>query len=182
VKIFGIGFSRTGTSTLSECLRILGYSHVKYREDLLMQIINNRDLGNTYDVVDQFDSFSDWPWPLIYQDLDKRYPDSKFILTIRKDPETWIRSFYTLARMRPHSKPRELIFEYDTPIDHESEYIARYEEHNREVQDYFKDKLGKLLVCCWENGTGWKEISGFLGREIPKQNLPHLNKSVRMNA
>ena len=36
-----------------------------------------------YAMVDRFDAFEDNPWPVLYKELDARFPGSKFILTRR---------------------------------------------------------------------------------------------------
>ena len=178
MKIFGIGLPRTGTTSLSQCLQHLGYTHVKYREDLLMDIAINKSLTNAFQTIDKFDSCSDLPWPLIYQELDKQFIDSKFILTVRKDSETWINSYSFLVRKRPNTKPRELVYGYSSPVNHEADYINKYERHNQNVRDYFKGEPNKLLVCCWELGSGWSEVCSFLDKEKPGVEFPHTNKSL----
>ena len=51
----------------------------------------------------------------------------------------------------------------------------RYERHNREVLQYFGNRLSKdLLVVCWEQGDGWAELSRFLNKRLPEEPFPHL--------
>lgn len=176
-RVFGIGFARTGTTTFAECLRTLGYSHVKYREDLLLQVLSTHRLDEAMEVAERNESFSDWPWPLIYRELDARFPGSKFVLTVRRDAETWIRSYYALADKRPYSFPRKLIFGYPNPRGRESEYIARYERHIAEVRNWFGDDAERLLVACWDTDPRWDDLSKFLGKPVPEVPFPHLNRS-----
>lgn len=70
-KIFGIGWAKTGTTTLGECLRLLEYRHTSHRFDLVRHL-PSRNLEPIFDVVDEFDSFEDWPWILLYRELDER--------------------------------------------------------------------------------------------------------------
>ena len=50
-----------------------------------------------------------------------------------------------------------------------------YERHNREVLEYFGDRVGKdLLVVSWEKGDGWAELSRFLNKRAPGEPFPHL--------
>src|SRR5437667_405805 len=85
-KIFGLGLSKTGTTSLANALQILGYRTkdnmgvVKYATDDLSSV----DL----EVVDANDALTDTPIPSFYRALDARYPGSKFILTVR-DSEGW---------------------------------------------------------------------------------------------
>ncbi|MEQ9565223.1 MAG: sulfotransferase, partial [Pseudomonadales bacterium] len=55
-------------------------------------------------------------------------------------------------------------------------YRAKYETHNREVRDYFKDRPGKLLNLVIEDAT-WNSLCQFLGKPIPKSAFPHSNNS-----
>jgi len=51
----------------------------------------------------------------------------------------------------------------------------RYERHNREVLDYFGERIDRdLLVVCWENGDGWTQLSKFLNKRYPDEPFPHL--------
>src|SRR5690606_2198995 len=128
--------------------------------------------------ADRYDSFEDWPWPLLYRELDQRYPGSKFILTTRRDAETWLRSLKNHATLTGPTDFRRVAYGHDMPHGHEAEHIERYERHNREVREYFRDRPEDFLEVCWETGSGWKELGAFLGREVPDLPLPHTNRSA----
>jgi hypothetical protein len=89
-KVFCIGFHKTGTTSLKMALKILGYrvTGPKGRRD--KNIAQNVE-ALARRVVPKFDAFQDNPWPIIYRFLDKEYPGSKFILTIRPS-DKWIGS------------------------------------------------------------------------------------------
>ena len=176
MKIFGIGMMKTGTSTLSACLTELGYHHAPYTPKLLRQIKQN-DYAQVPLHIAQYDSFDDHPWPSVYPWLDENYPDSKFILTTRKDSETWYRSISQHAKRRGPTIERKLVYGYAMPQWDKASHIAQYEAHNEAVQAYFADWPDKLLVLCWENGDGWGELCRFLGHEVAKRPLPHANAS-----
>jgi len=175
-KVFGIGFHRTGTKTLGACLKSLGFKHISCRSHLVKDVIAD-DLDKIWPIVDKYDSFDDWPWILIYKALDERYPGSKFILTVRKDSATWLKSIQAHCERRGHTKTHNLI--YGTPLTRKTQdnYKVRYEAHNQEVLDYFKYRPADLLVVCWEHGDGWAEICRFLGKPIPNKPLPYRHKT-----
>ena len=82
-KVFGLGLIKTGTTTLGVCLRHLGYNHQSNRRDLLIDV-RHGEFGQLFEVCDQFDSFEDWPYPLIFRELYERYGDgARYILTVR---------------------------------------------------------------------------------------------------
>lgn len=95
-KIFCVGLSRTGTSSLTRALRILGY---KARHDLhggdSYQCSSYLPLvmeGNfRWPQIDEVTAVLDIPIPLYFKQLDRTYPDSKFILTVR-NKEDWLDS------------------------------------------------------------------------------------------
>ncbi len=176
MKIFGIGMMKTGTSTLGYCFNQMGFKHRDYYPKLLRQI-NKGDYSLIWDVVDRYDSFEDNPWPLLYKELDERYPDSKFILTERKDSEKWFQSIAKHAKRRGPTAERKIIYGYAWPLNRKKEYIAQYEAHNQAVKAYFKDRPDKLLVVCWETGSDWQDVSEYVGFKGPEQVIPRMNSS-----
>jgi hypothetical protein len=179
MKLFGSGLNKTGTKTLGECFRMLGFNNTSYNLNLLKAYASG-DFAEIYNTCDHFDSFEDWPYPLLFREFDQYYPDSKFILTLRKDPETWFASLCKHAEMTGPTEARKLVYGYEMPLQNKEHHIRFYLNHQYEVIDYFKDRPGKLLVVSWENGDGWKELCPFLGVvNTPEIPFPHKNKSIR---
>lgn len=175
-KIFCIGFHKTGTSSLMKALRILGYRSGKVE----LSVFQNPNIAQeVYDIVaaqvEQYDAFSDNPWPIIYQELDQKYPHSKFILTLRSTA-SWVKSVvkYFGATTTPM---REWIYGVGSPAGNETIYAARFDRHNREVLEYFRDRPDDLLVMNFAEGAGWESLCRFLGKEIPTVPFPHVNKA-----
>ncbi|WP_376691947.1 sulfotransferase family protein [Wenzhouxiangella sp. EGI_FJ10409] len=175
-KVVGVGFSKTGTSTLAECLRTLGYRHCSFNRELTRAVAN----GETMSALEKlrgFDSAADWPWPFLYREIDQTYPDTLFVLTVRRDAMTWVQSLKRQAEKRPGSPYREVVYGRRHPHGHEEEMIARYEAHNSAVRAYFSSEPGRLLEVCWETGSGWGELCEFLDKPNPNLPLPHANPS-----
>lgn len=181
-KIFGVGLSRTGSTSLGAAFEILGYSHFGSSKKLLRESKLLGDYSNVFDIARRYDSFEDLPWALIYRELDQEFPDSKFILTVRSSSEAWLRSYklHTLNRERnfPHDngESRMTAYGYTSPSGKEREHITFYEKHNKEVVNYFKDRPHQLTQLCWETGDGWQELCSFLGVPEPQEPFPHRNK------
>jgi hypothetical protein len=110
----------------------------------------------------------------MYRHAHQRFPDSRFILTVR-DPESWWRS---TERWITVTKP-EVLARYQLHLRvHEpskESMTESYLRYNREVQDYFKG-TGKLLVMDIEKGDGWDKLCGFLGLPVPDREFPHANR------
>ncbi|MDX1480096.1 MAG: sulfotransferase [Woeseiaceae bacterium] len=175
-KVFCIGFHKTGTTSLEKALEMLGYRvtgpNGTRDPDIASKVYDMAD-----ELVGQYDAFQDNPWPVIYREMDEKYPGSKFILTMRS-PESWIRSQVRDFGLRT-TPMREWIYgpEAGCPEGNEDVYVARYERHNREVLDYFSDRPDDLLVMDLPRGDGWPELCAFLGEPLPDEPFPHANKA-----
>ena len=175
-KVIGAGLNKTGTKTLQHHLTRWGYRHRSYELDAF----NKWRAGEVEDLLEEMedaDSFEDWPWPLLYREAAERFPEAKFVLTIRKDPETWFRSLCKMAvRMGPLDDYEKYVYGYSMPQGHRDEHLAIYERHNREVVEFFGSQPDRLLVLCWETGQGVDELPGFLGVDQGYDPEVHVNR------
>ncbi|MFO1142508.1 MAG: sulfotransferase [Amaricoccus sp.] len=171
-KVFGIGFHKTGTTTLRDALMILGYRVTGPNGTKDPEIAAKLD-EMVEDLSARFDAFQDNPWPLVYRKMDALYPGSKFVLTVR-DPERWIASAVRDFAERD-SPMRQLIYGVGHPKGHEALYIARMQAHNAEVAEYFRDRPGDLITLDWSKRPGWEPLCDFLGMPVPKDPFPHAN-------
>ena len=177
-KVFGIGFHKTGTTSLGEALELLGY-RVCGPIALMEPQLNERVEEIALEYVKQYDAFQDNPWPILYRTLDEHYPGSKFVLTVRP-LDRWIRSVvnhfgHDVTRMR------EWIYgpAHGYPEGNEEIYVARHERHVEEVLEYFKDRPDDLLVLRLTAGDGWEQLCPFLGHETPATPFPQANVASR---
>lgn len=179
MKIFGIGWAKTGTTTLGHCLEVLGHRHQGQRLDLVDDLATG-DLSRILAVAAEADAFEDWPWILAYRQLDAAFPGSRFILTVR-DPQRWLRSYRNMLEQpgivtEELNRIRRLLYGLPFPDVTAEQLLDRYRRHNDEVVDYFSSRPGDLLVVDWERGDGWPSVCGFLGQPVPDVPFPHDNK------
>jgi hypothetical protein len=176
IKVFGIGLNKTGTTTLGRCFATLGYRHASVSRDLLIDW-HNGILNRIKAVCDTHDSFEDWPYPLLFEKLFDWYGDSaRYILTVRSSPLAWIRSLKNHSlKTHPTQHSRLIAYGYAYPHGLEQQHIAKYEDHNRKVRDFFvKRGLDHLLtVLCWESGDRWETLCSFLHEPVPNLPFPH---------
>lgn len=170
-KIFCVGFHRTGTSSLRAALERLGYrvcgSVGTEEPDIAARA---RDIA--FGLLDRYDAFEDNPWPILYRELDQRCPGSRFILTTRPS-DAWLRSVTRFFGSKT-TPMREWIYGAGSPLGNGPRYVERFERHNREVLEYFRDRPEDLLVLRITEGQGWRELCGFLGHEAPREPFPHM--------
>ncbi len=95
-KVFGIGLSKTGTSSLSKALTLLDFSTAHwtnpYSHDLLMK-----------EDIPLFDSLTDITVSYQYREIYEEYPDAKFVLSTRSI-EDWEKSFLNHYTRSMHAK------------------------------------------------------------------------------
>ncbi len=177
-KVFGLGLNKTGTSSLKVALRRLGYDHCR-RQGRLAHAWFDGERDEVFAVADRFESFEDWPWPLMYRELFERYGDgARYILTTRKSPEIWVESLkkHTVVT-RAGGVIRKKIYGYRYPHGAEAAHMDVYRAHNDAVRAYFLHHAPHLfLEVCWENGDGWPELCDFLLEPRRDTPFPHANR------
>jgi hypothetical protein len=182
-NVFGIGLNKTGTTTLGECGKILGYRCISHNRKLLEDVVLRNYFENLREVVSQYNFFEDWPWPLVYKELDNLFSGSKFILTVRRNEQIWLKSLKKHSlRTPPKKHSRKLAYGYNYPHKHEKEHIELYKSHNEDVRAYFRGRENDFLEVCWENGDGWEKLCRFLKKDIPDVPFPHARKGKDQRA
>lgn len=175
-KVFGIGLSKTGTKSLATCMRELGYRHLSWDKELANRVLVDGDVEALDEASEQYDSFDDLPWPVFYRRLDRRYPNARFVLTVRSSSEAWFDSLRSHGEYKGPTAVRESVYGFTVPHGHREAHINVYERHKRQVQEYFADRPGKLLVLCWEQEDSWDTLCNFLGVPAPDLPIPHENR------
>jgi len=176
-KLFGIGLSKTGTTSLAHALEILGYRTKDY---LGVSRYSRGDLSSIdLDVLDQYDALTDTPIPSFYRELDARYPHSKFILSVR-DREGWLKSCrkqftQRLAEKQNEAHKRLFLDLYGTDVYDEQKFMSGYETFVGGVIEYFKNRPRDLLVIDIAGGDGWEKLCWFLDKPIPNTPFPKAN-------
>ena len=150
MKIFGIGLSKTGTTSLARALNILGY---RTRDNLGVVDYIRGDLSSINPgILDTNDAFTDTPVPNFYRELDAKYPDAKFILTIR-DMDGWLKSCkkqftQRLSDKQNNAHNRLFMDLYDSTVFDEEKFRLGYEDFVNGVYRYFADRPQDLLTLC----------------------------------
>lgn len=178
-KIIGIGLNKTGTSTLGAAGELLGLRVKTWDAQLFRETVIERRRETLWKVIDAFDLFNDFPYPLLYPEIDARYPGSKFILTQRTSPDAWLGSVKAHAmRASPSSQTHRLVYGYQYPHGRESAFLEYYTQHNERARRYFADRQDDFLEICWEEESDWSRLTAFLGAEPPDAPLPRANARV----
>ncbi len=177
MKLFGIGLSKTGTTSLAHALEILGF---RVKDCLGVTNYIKGDLSSiNEDALKNYDALTDTPIPSFYQELDEEYPDSKFILTVR-DMDAWLKSCkkqFSQKMADKQSEAHKQLFTdiYGTVVFNEDKYKQGYLDFVNGVIDYFNNRPNVLLVLDVTKGDGWEQICSFLDRPVPEIPFPKSN-------
>jgi len=170
-RVWGIGLPRTGTASLCESLKILGYDCVHYPKYLAR--------------AEKHQAAVDTPIPIFYKELSEKYPSSKFILTVR-DKESWLLSAqkaskrFRWAGLSPTKRCGPEVYSahielFGTLAFDKEKMSVGYDRHYQKVLDYFSNSHN-LLIYNLCGGDGWKPLCKFLNKPIPEVDAPHRNK------
>lgn len=202
-KIFCVGRNKTGTTSLKVAMENLGYVVGNQRSGELL--FDNWKKGNYSPIINfchtaQF--FQDIPFsfPGTYKILDKAYPKSKFILTIRDSPEQWFESltrFHSklwgkngriptkedlknasyISKGRQWSIHKALYNAIEEEPYNKKILIEHYTNHNQEIIEYFTNRPQDLLILNVSEKGAYKKLTRFLGVQDNGDEFPWENKT-----
>ena len=201
-KVFGIGFFKTGTSSVNGLIQQLGYQGLRYHRfisagynmphiwlspkleyiypfDILMILMHPQLLYliQLHSYIAR--NFGDSPSLFLYKIFDIWYPNSKFIMSINND------AFQTVnSNMRMYHRDKTKLSYQDT-FKKETQFdialtVTRYNKHIKNVLHYFKNRPNDLLVINLRNDPqAMYKVGQFLGcHHVNKSaTFPHANKA-----
>ncbi len=130
------------------------------------------------EALKEYQSFEDWPWPLMWKNLVGDFPDAKFILTTRSSSQIWHDSHCRHIKRYPETKESNiLVYGSSDPNNNKKSFVTKYEKHNEEVRRFCNKKPEQFIELTWGNGSGWQELCSFLNMQIPNIPFPHENSS-----
>jgi len=181
-RIFGVGMHKTATTSLHHAFGILGMKSAHWKDAHWAKAIWNQMHGTARSVVlEKNYALCDMPIPNLYRELDKAYPGSKFILTVRPELD-WIES--VRKHWDPEHNPQRRLWASDpfTRIIHRATYgqigfdaeifLQKYREHNAGVKLHFADRPDDLFVM---EQNEWSGLCRFLGMSVPQEPYPSRN-------
>ena len=157
---------------------------------------NTTDWDTLYDGYQATVDFPCYPW---YKEHMKRYPDAKVILTVRSF-DGWYKSIYnTVWQAGPQTVPQKLVMLFKLLRSPRLRKVVKCiklvkkKTYAQLLEGKFLDKANterlfneyiesvkahvpaeKLLV--YDVRDGWEPLCEFLGKPVPAEELPHLNK------
>lgn len=186
-KLFGIGLSKTGTTSLAAALGMLGFSTVDWINSSTAEIMSDDDLY-------LYDAFTDTPACLDFERNYHMFPNSKFIYTVR-DPADWEASFSRHLRrvwsgissiedFRRRLGDGLLHYGERFAAIHQALYLdfpnygEAFRAYDSRVRRFFSDKpKERFLEFNIFAGDAWGKLCAFAGRPAPAELFPWENRA-----
>lgn len=174
-KIFVIGMSKTGTTSITNALEVLGFRSIHFAP------VGKLSRGKlTFDWswwLNKYDAFSDIPVTHFCVELDRKFPHKKFIQTVR-DKNSWLESAKKhFAFPSQHDYVRAIHEQiYGTDVFDRQLFSEAYDRHQSEIDRYFTGRSDflKIDIC---DGEGWEKLCPFLEKDIPNIEFPRSNQN-----
>lgn len=201
-KVFCLGANKTGTTTIASVFRDHGFRVGNQRRaELLIKDWAVGDYRRIIEYCRTAEAFQDIPfsYPDTYRAMDQAFPGSKFILTVRNDPNEWFDSlvrFHTklIGKNHPPSADDLRSFSYiyrgflwdamrlrygddETLLYNREWYCKCYQEHNHAIQQYFQERPDDLLIINVAEPDAMQRLLAFLNIPYTGQTMPHMNAS-----
>ena len=191
-KVFGIGLSKTGTTSLTRALDRLGFHAMHYTNALTGEVLKVEDAF-------LFDALGDTPVCVVFETLYHLFPHSLFVLTVR-EPAAWEASFAAHYRARRGAaSPGDLVDRLTAGGDglrrreRAALYAGLYGGHadagaareawESRVRGFFTaHDPARLLVMDIPGGDGWSALCPFVGRPTPDEPFPWENRAPTAGA
>ncbi len=188
-KVFCIGLSKTGTTSLRAALERLGLVSAHWADPL-----TNTLLGPEHAPL--YDGFCDVTVAWRFEAMRRRHPEGRFILT-RRPLAAWERSFRRhYARAHGTGDPARLRALLSRPdrfhwgeewralqtglyFRHAS-LAGAWAAHEARVAAAFRGSPDALLTFSLSEGDGWPELCGFLGLPVPDAPFPWDNAAPEL--
>jgi tetratricopeptide (TPR) repeat protein len=186
-KIFVIGLTKTGTTSISKALETLGYLTAHYRNAFTNAMIADDDLFI-------FEALSDTPICRQFESLYFTFPNARFIHT-KRPYDDWLRSFnrhyerwhgtadFDVLK-RASTTRNSYLHGADFAKVHGSLYYhhpdprTAYDSYMERVSSFFRDKpASKLLNYDIFSGDGWADLCAFLEQPVPNTPYPWENRA-----
>lgn len=202
-KVFCIGLNKTGTTTLEQF-----FIHNDYKignqiaAEYLVKDWLNRVFEPIVNHCKKYDAFQDVPFslPFTYIILEQYFPNAKFILTVRDNPDQWYTSLtlfhsklWSDGKTLPNAEQlKEATYRYkgyaykvhkamfntkDDDLYNKESLIKYYENHIYNVKEYFKSQPNKLICINVSVKNDYLRLCEFLKKPALSNNFSWKNKT-----
>lgn len=164
-RVFHIGWAKTGTTSITEAMRILGlfsWQFAPWVSSFNHFQTKAQPITYDFDCIEHYRFLSDLPFSLAYKQLDEAFPGSLFIYTTR-DKNSWLRS--AIVEVQKHIETSGCVhgvesWAYGSDVVDADHFLCRYLEHKEEVLSYFSGRPDFLSIDLTK-GNPWQCFASF---------------------
>ena len=176
-KVFGVGFKKTGTTSLAAALKQLKIApepdHAASVAATVALLGAAADAGPAVALAASARAFADAPWCMaasrgdLLETLATTYPRAKFVLTVRDADAWWASTANWLRCLKPFNIPRYTAMLNASAFTKEA-FVTAYERYNDRVRAHFAatDPARLLVVDLGGSGAAdafpWTELCAFV--------------------
>ncbi len=165
-----------------------------------MDDIIENEHDNLIAYCEEAEAFQDMPFscPDLYKVLDKKFPKSKFILTVRDNDEQWFNSMVKfhgkLWATNSNGIPtkndlananyvykgfplKSINYKFGDYYYDKDVYCKVYNKHNNDVIKYFKDRKNDLLVINVAEKNSYNKLCKFIDVTPKRDSFEWKNKT-----
>lgn len=189
MKVFVLGWNKSGTKSLTKALEILGYNVLdtagggQTLETIKSNILNQKPILTD---LQQYDCYVDYPFfePIVFSHLVNENQNAKYI-SLTRDLDEYVESVL-----------KHKIRNIENGIEPSWHWLGTGDKNTflnypQELKDWIKRKtwfkhtsnlywLKKYNIDYLElditKGDKWESLCKYLDKEIPTQEFPYLNK------
>lgn len=184
-KVIGIGLPKTGTSSLAVSLSNNNIPTIHFGSPECEEVVQKMYRGiYKFDIFKKYKGITN-AFEMVFPQVDKEYPNSKFIYTVR-DKDSWIvsienhwKKMVANQRVLPMSIHHHLIT-FGTYMFNKDRFSFVYDTHYNMVKDYFKGRENDVLIIdiTKDNKYVYK-VCDFLNILIVDSTPAHYNKGEK---
>lgn len=211
-NIICIGLNKTGTSSFAYSMEKVGLKLAK--EDLVfnkcVQDVYHGDLNSTFSILEneRFNLYDDMPFsfPKMYEKIYARRPDDVYVLTIRNNVETWVKSVincYPILQngtksqwsdksyfhLKLPSEDYRFLINIETPLfdswnivdnfDLEKKLTNLYNNHYENTVKFFSENKSNFMIVDVSKKGELKRFCDWLGIKTDCEDFDWINKTSK---
>ena len=179
-KVIGIGLPKTATSSLAGALNNNGVPTIHFGDGECEEVRQNIYNGiYKFELLNKYKGITN-AFEMIFPQVDKTYPGSKFIYTIR-DKEAWLSSAKKHFN-KYQSRPEHHLITYGTYKFNKDRFSFVYDMHLDMVKNYFSNRKNDLLILDITKDSAYVyKVCEFLGIVVINAKPLHLNNDLGGN-
>lgn len=202
-KYFCIGRNKTGTTPLKFAFERLGFcvGDQRVAENIYYDGFDAKNYKRLSLYCNTAEVYQDLPFSAndVYKILDREFPGSKFILSVRDTPQQWVNSYVNFHSkifangtripsykdliesnyIRSGSALKFMELHGTTQSDpyNKAKMIEHYVKYNEDVRKYFEGREEDFIEVNISSENDYKRFESFLNRRSDHSSFPWKNKT-----